>query len=52
MRLVVMRSRTVHGLTLHDIVSVISGKEVLEVALWIFDVSDLIFFVDEISSVR
>jgi hypothetical protein len=40
---------TIHELSLDTIVSIILGDEELEVGLWVFDASDLIFVVDEIS---
>jgi hypothetical protein len=40
---------TIHGLSLDTIVSIILCNEELEVGLWVFDTSDLVFVVDEIS---
>jgi hypothetical protein len=41
---------TIHGLSLNTIVSIIFCEEELEVCLRVFDASDLIFVVDEVSA--
>lgn len=43
---------TIHSFTVQLIVSIIFGKEELEVSLWILDRSNFIFLVDEVSGCK
>lgn len=46
------RRQTVHALALALIVSLVSGYEVLEIVLWIFDIANFVILIDEVAVIR